>query len=152
MLKATLADAQYSMHSQTELTVPEAQAILKVFTCLDNGSAEAPPAPAVVRQALHLVASCSDYQIFGICADSVSQGLAALESYTQALGYLPESFQVNPVEGPAYIKFNPKTGLCYAETYSGQHRGVLVSCQSPISGSINDLYGHLPLNLFESEA
>ncbi len=139
------------MHSKTELTVSEAQAILKVFTCIDSGSAEAPPAPAVVRQALSLVASCSDYQIFGICADSVSQGLAALESYTQALGYPPESFQVNPIEGSAYIKFNPKTGLCYAESYLGQHRGVLVSCQSASNDGINDLYGHLPLNLFDSE-
>ncbi|MDP5017066.1 MAG: DUF1824 family protein, partial [Dolichospermum sp.] len=28
------------------------------------------------------------------------------------------------------------------------HRGVLVSCQSYQEGGVNEMYGHLPLDLF----
>ena len=51
-------------------------------------------------------------------------------------------------EGPVYIKLNGKNGLCYLDSYSGHHRGVLVSCQSYQEGGINEMYGHLPLDLF----
>ncbi|HEY9658957.1 MAG TPA: DUF1824 family protein [Allocoleopsis sp.] len=45
------------------------------------------------------------------------------------------------------MKFNPNASSCYADSYTGEHRGVLVSCQSADDG-INEMYGHLPLDLF----
>jgi hypothetical protein len=38
--------------------------------------------------------------------------------------------------------------LCYLDSYAGHHRGVLVSCQSYQEGGVNEMYGHLPLDLF----
>jgi hypothetical protein len=49
---------------------------------------------------------------------------------------------------PIYLKFNPQTGLCYASSYEGSHRGVLLSVQSELAEGINATYGHLPLDLF----
>ena len=70
-----------------------------------------------------------------------------MTSYIQALGYkfTPE---VPPVEGPIYIKYNPKLRSCHSDTYVGDHRGVLVSCQSEYDDDVNELFGHLPLELF----
>lgn len=132
----------------TELTVEAAHQILQTFTCIEQGSKDSSPPDDLVRQALIFVGDRSDYQIFGVCADTTAQGLTALKSYLPALGYSADSLEVNPLEGPVYIKFNSKTGLCYAASYSGSHRGVLVSCQSAQSSGINETYGHLPLNLF----
>jgi len=136
------------MQPLTELTVEAAHKILQAFTCIEQGSPESPPSSALVRQALLLVTRLSDYQMFGICADTVAQGLAALKSYLPALGYNIDEVTVDSIEGPTYIKFNSKTGLCYASPYPGSHRGVLVSCQSALSNGINETYGHLPLDLF----
>jgi Domain of unknown function (DUF1824) len=131
----------------TQITLAEAQTILKQFDC---GSPEANASQAdLIRNAVLLVAQHSDYQILGICADNVSQGRLALDSYAQALGYKPQGF--TPVEGPVYIKFNPRSGLCYADSYNGDYRGVLVSCQSAYESGVNAIYGHLPLTLFNSD-
>ncbi|MGB7058996.1 MAG: DUF1824 family protein [Geitlerinemataceae cyanobacterium] len=100
-----------------------------------------------LRQALELVARNSEYQIFGVCAQSAEEGLQALTEYLQALGYQPPE-DIESIEGPVYMKFNPNIGLHYMSPYEGQDRGVLVSCQSPNSDGINEIYGHLPLDLF----
>ncbi|MBW4660646.1 MAG: DUF1824 family protein [Drouetiella hepatica Uher 2000/2452] len=101
-----------------------------------------------LREAVAIVSSHSDYQILGVCADTLAEGCRALRAYAAALGYSP-NLDLRAIEGSAYIKFNPQ-GSCYAESYSGHHRGVLVSCQSAASG-LNEMYGHLPLDLFEPE-
>ncbi|NES92001.1 DUF1824 family protein, partial [Okeania sp. SIO2B9] len=36
----------------------------------------------------------------------------------------------------------------HLESYIGEYRGVLVSCQSAEDTGINGTYGHLPLDLF----
>ncbi len=129
------------------LTLDDAQKILRQFICIDQVTGENAPAPALVRQALLLVADRSDYQIFGICADSSEQASQALNHYLAALGYelMPE---VTAIEGAVYVKFNPKTGRCHTDSYTGQHRGVLVSCHSAYDGDVNETFGHLPLDLF----
>lgn len=137
-----------STSNQTNLTVAEAQKVLKDFNYIENKSVAASE-KALIREALLLITSFSDYQIFGICADTSTQGLLALKTYSESLGY-KTSFDLTPVEGSVYIKFNPQTGLCYLDSYSGKHRGVLVSCQSSQDNSINEMYGHLPIDLFES--
>lgn len=132
------------------MTVEDAQKILKNFTCLEIQSAELQPEKIALREAVALVASQSDYQMLGVCAASVAEGLSALETYTKALGYhLPlDREAVAPVAGPVYIKFNGRKGSYYVETYTGTYRGVLVSCQSTQEAGINETYGHFPLDLF----
>lgn len=100
------------------------------------------------RAALKSVAAASDDQILGILAETFEAGVQALTSYATALGYTVKP-NLEPVDGPVYIKFNPQTDLCYCESYSGDHRGVLVSCQSAVEGGLNQMYGHLPLDLWQ---
>lgn len=138
-----------STQNSTNLTVQEAQKILKPFNCVEGKSVNSEAEKAVVRQALLLLTEHSDYQILGICADTAAQGLSALNTYSDALGYKPNlDLSSEPVEGSVYIKFNPNTGLCYLDSYTGTHRGVLVSYQSSDEGGVNEMYGHLPLDLF----
>lgn len=155
-----------TLSNSLPLSLESACQILRQFNCLDSKSPElsnsAIPDPAIsdpaisdpvipdratLQQALLRVAQASDYQILGICADSIAEGRRALESYAAALEYQPV-LNTTLLEGAVYIKFNPKTGLCYANTYNGHYRGVLVSCQSAYESGVNEMFGHLPIDLF----
>jgi hypothetical protein len=138
------------MQNATNLTLQEAQKLLKNYDCTSSKPTASAANKDLLRQALLLVTSHSDYQILGICADTVTEGILALESYLQALGY-EEIINLPASDGSVYIKFNPKTGLSYLDSYTGNHRGVLVSCQSAYADGINEMYGHLPLDLFSSD-
>jgi Domain of unknown function (DUF1824) len=133
------------------LDLEAAQMILKQFSTLKPGSLDAPLDRNSIQQALLLAASQSDYQMLGVCADTLEQGIQALEDYAKALSYSP-NLNLEPVEGSVYIKFNPNSAQCYASPYDGEHRGVLVSCQSAEATDLNEMYGHLPLDLFERPA
>jgi hypothetical protein len=130
------------------LTVAIAHRLLKQFDCLNSQSLELPETRDRLRQALKLVASQSDYQILGVCSGSFDQGRRSVESFARALGYTPR-IELKPIAGAVYIKFNPKLGSCYIDTYTGDYRGVLVSCQSADESGLNQMYGHFPLDLFE---
>lgn len=134
-----------STQASVNLTVQEARLILGAF----NTSSQTPEAPnnALTRQALLLLAQHSDYQILGVCADTPGQGSLALKTYAAALGY-EATPDINSVAGSVYIKFNPRTGLCQLDSRPGKYRGVLVAYQSSQPEGINELYGHLPLDLF----
>lgn len=136
-----------STQNSTNLTILQAQNLLKPFNCLEPKSVNSESEKALIREAILLLAKHSDYQILGICADTAAQGLLALKTYSQALGYEP-TLDLGAVDGSIYIKFNPTTGLCYLESYTGTYRGVLVSYQSSHAGEINEMYGHFPLDLF----
>lgn len=136
-----------STPNHSNLTVSEAKKILNKFNCLDIAPVVKPSEKALIRQGLLLLTSLSDYQILGICADTEEEGMLATKTYSQALGYEVPS-NLPSIEGPVYIKLNGKNGLCYLDSYAGHHRGVLVSCQSYKEGGINEMYGHLPLDLF----
>ncbi|MBE9030301.1 DUF1824 family protein [filamentous cyanobacterium LEGE 11480] len=125
----------------------EAVKLLRLFTCIDQLPAAKIPTHEAIRDALAIVREHSDYQIFGICAESLAQGQQAMIAYIKAFDYkfVPE---VPPIEGPIYIKYNPNRRSCHSDTYIGQQRGVLVSCQSAYDDDINELFGHLPLDLF----
>ncbi|MBD2077861.1 DUF1824 family protein [Phormidium sp. FACHB-592] len=129
------------------LTLDAAQGILNQFVCNDRSPAVMPQAP-LVRQALLLVAAHSDYQILGICAETIAQAVIALKRYQIALGYeaMPE---VPTLDGAVYVKFNPNRNGCHVAPYNGTHRGVLISCQSAYDGGVNETFGHLPLDLFD---
>jgi Domain of unknown function (DUF1824) len=137
------------------MNLAAAQALLEAYNCLEPvtfGSAvpeEIATADQQVelRQALQTVVEKCDRQIFGVCADTLTAGVTALESYLQALGQRAD-LQFDPLAGPIYLKFNPSTGRCYRDAYTGPHRGVLVSCQSDFEDGVNGTYGHLPLDLF----
>ncbi|MBD2054906.1 DUF1824 family protein [Oculatella sp. FACHB-28] len=133
----------------TQLTAAEAHQILKPFDCLRRDDALSRANKPRIREALLTVVQLSDYQILGICADNLTEGQQALKAYSAALGYAPE-LKGGAIADAVYIKFNPKSGLCYAEAYTGEHRGVLVSCQSAYESGVNEMYGHLPLDLFEN--
>ncbi len=122
--------------------------MLRRFICSSPESDPSLADYALVRQALLLVANHSDYQIFGICADNASQAAIALKSYLLALNY-EDAPEFAASAGPIYVKYNPKTGKCHTDSYTGDHRGVLVSCQSAYDGDVNETFGHLPLDLFE---
>jgi Domain of unknown function (DUF1824) len=126
--------------------IQAACALLRQFTCTEPASETTDS--ALVRQAMRVVADHSDYQILGICAETLAEGEAALRSYGQALGYEVPVAIAPTITGPTYIKFNPKTGRCHADGYIGVHRGVLVSCQSAYDGDVNETFGHLPMDLF----
>ncbi|MBF2063501.1 MAG: DUF1824 family protein [Calothrix sp. C42_A2020_038] len=133
---------------QSNLTLQDAKKILNKFNCIDIAPIVKSSEKALIRRALLAVTKLSDYQILGICADKAEDGLAAMKGYSLAFGYEPPS-NLPVIEGPVYIKLNGKNGLCYLDSYSGHHRGVLVSCQSYSQGGINEMYGHLPLDLFD---
>ncbi|GAB4237199.1 MAG: DUF1824 family protein [Elainellaceae cyanobacterium] len=130
----------------TSFSLEQAHSLLKRFDCTTQ-QAPQPAEREQLCQALLAVAHQSDYQILGICAETFEQGWQALKSYAQALGYNLQA-DLKPIAGSVYLKFNPKTGLCYVDSYDGDHRGVLVSCQSAYESGLNEMYGHLPLDLF----
>jgi Domain of unknown function (DUF1824) len=133
--------------SSSPLDKEAALEILRQFLCVELGSASPELNHETIREALQFVADHSDYQILGICADDIAQGQQALHQYLAALGR-SERPDVIQMDGTIYIKYNPKTGRCHAEPYTGTHRGVLVSCQSAYDDDINETFGHLPLDLF----
>ncbi|HLO49117.1 MAG TPA: DUF1824 family protein [Kamptonema sp.] len=138
----------YNQNSSV-LTVEDAQRIIQDFTCLDMKSVESDLEKSVLRRALLLLASLSDYQMLGVCAASTAEGFLALETYLKALGYNANlDYAIASVTGPVYIKFNTLKGSYYVDGYNGTYRGVLVSCQSSEAGGVNGTYGHLPLDLF----
>ncbi|MGG6265247.1 DUF1824 family protein [Leptolyngbya sp. AN03gr2] len=126
------------------MTRSEAETILRQFICTERSSE--PLDYAAIREAVLIVADLSDYQILGICAETAEEGLKALSSYAIALKYeVPET---RSISGTIYIKFNPLTGRSHMEPYTGEHRGVLVSCQSAFEDGVNETFGHLPIDLF----
>jgi Domain of unknown function (DUF1824) len=105
-----------------------------------------------LREALGALSALADYLIFGICADTTTQAALVLESYLKALDQELPMPEIESTESLAttgiYLKFNPRTGKCYADVYTGTERGVIISFHSPEFGEINDTYGNLPLDLY----
>jgi hypothetical protein len=132
-----------------ELTVIAAEQILQPYNCTEPKLPASTAEAQSLRSALLTLAAASDYQILGICADNLDQGLRALRSYRQALGYTePVELPTGELDLPVYLKFNPQNNRCYLDRYVGTHRGVLVSCQSFTEDGFNQTIGHLPLDLF----
>jgi hypothetical protein len=138
------------MQPTVSMTTAQAQAVLAPFNCLDTKQIETLEEKAAVRQAVLQLASVTETHMFGILCGDWDGAIAALNSYAAAFGYEPPAV-ANPGNDDAiYIKFNPRSGLCYASPYPEQHRGVLIAFQSDFEDGINEMCGHLPLDLFEA--
>ncbi len=134
------------------MTAPDrqqARQLLDRFSCTETQAVESEAERQQLRAALLAIASESDAENLGICAENWPQGLAAAQQYLPALGYtLPAALaQESPEFAPIYIKFNTAKQTYFIDGYEGPYRGVLVACQSE-DEAISGVYGHLPLDLF----
>jgi hypothetical protein len=136
--------------SETEQkAIAESVKLLKIYSCNTNHQAPSETETKELREALLLVAQESEWENLGVCANNLKQGLNALQSYLTALGYSYD-FTQQQVENSAesvYIKFNTKKMNYYADSYTGNSRGVLVAMQGDDEAIIGT-YGYFPLNLF----
>jgi Domain of unknown function (DUF1824) len=135
----------------TELTLEQSLKILAKFSCTEPKPVESAQEKLDLQSALLMVTDNCDYQNFGICADSLAQAFVVLESYLEGLNYEIDvnKSEVDPLEGPVYVKFNTRKWSVYTDTYGDKYRGVLVSCQSAEHEAVNGTYGHFPLDLFQ---
>ncbi len=138
-----------------ELSVLDAENLLKPFVCNDESGDRSDAEWKQVRDAILTLVKRSDFQTLGICANSSEQAMSALKSYLQAfgdrvddLGTVSESNESESV----YIKFNTQRRSIHRDRYSGDYRGVLVTCQSQDPSQSGGTYGHFPLNLFAAES
>ncbi|MEM8779679.1 MAG: DUF1824 family protein [Cyanobacteria bacterium P01_G01_bin.49] len=131
------------------LTADEALKILTDYSCLQIKVVDFDIDKEKLRQAIQLVSSLCDGENIGICADNCQEGFKTLTNYLEALGLSAnlETNQSVPQNTPVYIKFNTKTMSYYLDSYTGNYRGVLISCQSE-NPQLAGTYGHFPLNLF----
>ncbi len=103
--------------------------------------------PSEIREALLRLLPKIDRVMLGICANNWAEGIPALQQYSHALN-LPILLPTPELSGAIYIKFNPNSPSCYASAYLGSERGVLVAAQSDNLDNLNEMFGHLPLDLF----
>jgi Domain of unknown function (DUF1824) len=136
----------------TDLTLDTALKILKSYDCAQVTNTELLIEPEQLRNSLQLVTSLSSSQNLGICADDFQQGFLALASYLEAFGYQSNLEQENVSQSsePVYLKFSTQKMSYYSDQYTGEYRGVLVSCQSE-DDLIAGTYGHFPLDLFMND-
>lgn len=137
------------LETTESLTATQAQAILAPFNCLEQKKIKTSEEKLAVQQAVLELVNVTDNQILGILANSLEQATQTLHSYAEAMGHQPPR-EVPPCSDTVYLKFNPRSGLCYASPYLGDHRGVLISFQSDAADGLNEMCGHLPLDLFDS--
>lgn len=138
-----------SASQPTDLTPYRALKILKSYDCAQVTNTEPLIELEQLRNSLLLVTSLSSSQNLGICADNFQQGFSALASYLEAFGYQSNLEQENISQSsePVYLKFSTQKMSYYFDKYTGEYRGVLVSCQSE-DDLIAGTYGHFPLDLF----
>jgi Domain of unknown function (DUF1824) len=105
------------------------------------------PTSVETRAALIALLPAIDRIMLGICAESWAEGILALKQYSHALN-LPELLPTPELAGVIYIKYNPALSNCYASAYQGLDRGVLIAAQSDDLTQLNEMFGHLPLDLF----
>jgi hypothetical protein len=134
-----------------ELT--QARKLLDQYSCTEQKFVNSQQEKEQLQTALQEITKESEWENLGICAENTEDAITALKSYLTALGYdinrvnFEEASQLNT---PVYIKFSTKQMGFYQDNYTGDYRGVLVSCQAE-DDLIAGVYGHLPLDLFVEE-
>ncbi len=133
-----------------ELT--EARKILDQYSCTEQKSVNSQQEKEQLQTAIQQITKESEWENLGICANNTQEAIKALKDYLTALGYETNGVNlenISEVKAPVYIKFSTKQMALYQDTYTGEYRGVLVSCQAE-DDLIAGVYGHLPLDLFSS--
>ena len=138
-----------STEKETNLTVEEALKILRAYSCTQIKTPSSQAEKEQLQQAVILIVSLSEWENLGVCADNAKVGFATLASYLKALGYEADfdSTSIPASEDPVYIKFSTQKMSHFLDSYSGEYRGILISCQAE-DEAIAGTYGHLPLDLF----
>ncbi len=146
-----LINVSMSASQPTDLTLDKALKIIKSYDCVSVKNTEPLVELEQLRNSLLLVISLSTSENLGICADNSQQSFAALASYLTAFGY-QSNFEQDDISQscePVYLKFNTQKMSYYLDKYTGEYRGVLISCQSE-DDLITGTYGHFPLDLFSN--
>lgn len=102
-----------------------------------------------LRQVIVWICGQSETENFGICADDQASAENALGQYLQALDY-GKAIAMEPgkaIEGPVYLKCQSQSLRFYLDSYDGDYRGVLISCQAE-EDALAGTYGYFPLDLF----
>ena len=131
------------------LTLKKAIQILKQYSRIQLKSVDSEAEKQQLSQALIRVVKVSESENLGICADNYEQAFMTLTSYLKALGY-QSNFNLETVsqqDVPIYLKFNTQKMSYYIDKYTGEYRGVLVSCYAQ-EEEVVGTYGYLPLDLF----
>lgn len=151
-----MADLQ-PLANPEQLTAESVRHFLNQFVCFQTLPPLSESIAEQVQRSLQFLVDESDFQTFGICADSAQASEAALNSYLSGLGYLQLTENQIEIEAPAdldstqtpvFMKYNLRNGKCYQEPYTGTARGVLITCHGAAQDEINGTYGHFPLDLF----
>ena len=129
------------------MTDPTDDSLISARAILLNYQHPTTATPSQIRQALLTLLPTIDYVMLGICANTWDEGILALQQYSYALK-LPQLLPTPALTGAVYIKLNPRQPKCYASAYQGSERGVLVAAQSDDLTKLNEMFGHLPLDLF----
>jgi Domain of unknown function (DUF1824) len=130
-------------------TVKAIRQRLAQFSCLATPPKLSDTKRQALREDLLWFSDQADYETLGICADTVAQAQAALESFANALG-CPVTFTLPEHDGVVYVKFNTLKQTWYVDDYPGPSRGVLVAFHTsePELDKINGTYGPFPFDLF----
>jgi hypothetical protein len=138
------------MTTENSMTVEQALAILKSYSCLEVKLVQSEADKKELQTAIKQIVDLSEYENLGSCADSLELAFQGLSSYLNALGYDNDLdiASLPPQEKAVYLKFNTQKNSHYLDSYDGDYRGVLIACQSE-DDNISGTYGYFPLNLFD---
>lgn len=132
------------------MELKDARTLLDQYSCTEQKRVKTEAEKLQLQTAIKQMVQESEWENLGVCADNTEQAITALKDYLTAFGYdlKPVDFeQVSCLETPVYMKFSTKQMGFYQDNYTGDYRGVLVSCQAE-ADLIAGVYGHLPLDLF----
>lgn len=138
------------MMTKNSMTVEQALAILKSYSCLEVKLVQSEADKKELQTAIKQIVDLSEYENLGICADSLELAFEGLSNYLKALGYenALDIASLPPKEKAVYLKFNTQKKSHYLDSYDGDYRGVLIACQSE-DDNISGTYGYFPLDLFD---
>jgi len=92
--------------------------------------------------------------MLGLCASDCTEGVKALQAWTNALGLPRRTLHgmdtdgvPTQLPGPVFIKYNSASGDAHLSGYAGEARGVLFTPGLP-DGAFRQ-YGYLPVQLFD---
>ena len=131
------------------IALESALTLLRDFSCLKPRTVASDEEKQALRQAIYRIVKLSEWHNIGICADTIHQALHTLGAYLKGLesSYRPEMPTNIPFSAAIYLKYNSQKQSYYIDSYAGDYRGVLLSCQG--SEEIMGTYGYFPLNLFD---